>query len=82
MTTRRSTVAFENAFTLNGHNRWLPAGTYEIEIDEEEIQLIERIARRRTAIHVFVHEGSSTRTIAVTPGEFDAAIERYGRANP
>lgn len=76
MRTRKASVAFEHAFKLKGDTREFPAGTYEIEIDEDEIPLAERTASRRLVVHVLVHEGSSMRTISLTPAEFDAAVER------
>jgi hypothetical protein len=59
----------------------LPAGTYEIEVDEEEIQASDRTGYRRTAIYLYVQKGGATRTIAAAPNELDSALERDERAS-
>lgn len=76
MRTRKSVETFRNAFVLTRETGELPPGRYNIEIDEEEIGTADRISYRRTAIYVVVQQGTSTRTIAVTPSEFDLAVER------
>ena len=76
MRTRKSTVTFQSAFLLNRDVGELPAGRYDIEIDEEDVGTIERSAYRRTAVYLCVQTGASTRTVAATPMEFDLALER------
>jgi len=76
MRTRSSTVTFEHAFTLNRDLGELAAGTYGIEIDEEEIQAIDRTAYRRVAIYFYVENPASTRTIAVIPADLESALKR------
>jgi hypothetical protein len=76
MRTRSSTVTFEHPFTLKRDLGELPAGTYDIEIDEEEIEAIDRTAYRRLAIYVFVENSAATRTIAVTPADLESALKR------
>jgi hypothetical protein len=77
----KSTVTFHRPFTLNRGVGELPAGTYEIEVDEEEIQASDRTGSRRTAIYLFVQQGASTRTIAATPNELDSALQHDERAS-
>jgi hypothetical protein len=59
----------------------LPAGRYEIEIDEEEIPTTGRSAFRRDAIQLFVAEPGSTRTIIITPAELESALGRDAQAS-
>jgi len=76
MRTRRSTVSFQRPFTLNRDVGELPPGSYEIEIDEDEIQATDRTAYRRVAIYFYVQTSASTRTIVVNPTDLETALER------
>lgn len=76
MRTTRSTITFHDPFILNREVGELPAGTYDIEFDEEEFSTLERTAYRRIAIYLYVESQGSTRTIAIDPAEFDAALRR------
>ena len=76
MRTTRDTVTFESSFILNKDVGELPAGSYEIEIDEEEIPARERSAYRRTAIYFHVERPGSTRTAVIQPSELDSALRR------
>ena len=74
--TTRETVSFESSFILNRDVGELPAGSYDIEIDEEEIPTQDRGASRRTAIYFYVKRPGSTRTFVIHPGELDSALKR------
>lgn len=76
MRTRKSTVSFHCPFTLNRDVGELPPGSYDIEIDEEEIQLTDRTAYRRVAIYFYVQSSASTRTIVVNPTDLESALAR------
>jgi hypothetical protein len=76
MRTRKSTVSFQRPFTLNRDVGELPPGSYEIEIDEEEIQATDRTVYRRVAIYFYVQSSASTRTIIVNPTDLEGALER------
>jgi hypothetical protein len=76
MRTRKSTVTFGRPFTLNRDTGELPPGTYDIEIDEEEIQATDRTAYRQVAIYFYVQSSASTRTIVLNPGDLESALER------
>ena len=76
MRTRSSSVSYEHPFTLNRGLGELSAGTYAIEIDEEEIQATDRTAYRRLAIYLYVENFASTRTIAVIPADLESALKR------
>jgi hypothetical protein len=74
--TRKSIVTFQHPFTLNRDIGHLPAGSYEIEIDEEEIHATDRTAYRRVAIYFYIQTAASTRTITVSSAELESALER------
>ena len=76
MRTRKSTVSFQRPFTLKRDVGELPAGSYDIEIDEDEIQVTDRTAYRRVAIYFYAQNSASTRTIVVSPTDLESALER------
>lgn len=76
MRTTKSMVTFRAAFTLNEGVGELPAGTYETEVDEEEICGIERTVYRRIATLLTVRSGGRTRTITLDPNDLEAALLR------
>jgi hypothetical protein len=76
MRTTRSTVSFQRPFTLNRDVGELPPGSYEIEIDEDELHATDRTAFRRVAIYFYVQSSASTRTIVVNPMDLEAALVR------
>jgi hypothetical protein len=76
MRTRPSTVTFQRPFTLNRDVGELPAGTYNIEIDEEEIRATDWTAYRRVAIYFYVESSASTRMLSVIPADLEAALKR------
>jgi hypothetical protein len=76
MRTKKSSVTFKAPFTLNKTIGELPAGTYEIEVDEEEIIGIEATAYRRTQTLLFVQQPGSTRSLAVDNQSWEAALRR------
>jgi hypothetical protein len=76
MRTARDTVTFQSSFVLNRDVGELPAGSYDIEIDEEEIPTQDRSASRRTAIYFYVEQRGSTRTFVIHPSDLDAALRR------
>jgi hypothetical protein len=76
MRTTKSTVTFHDPFILNRDVGELPAGNYNIEIDEEEIPTLSRTALRRTAIYFYVEKQGSTRTLVIDPGDLEGALSR------
>jgi hypothetical protein len=70
MRSTRSTVRFSNPFTLPGYAGDLPAGEYEVLVEEELLQGLSFAAYRRTATYLTVrgrgsHAGrSELRTIS------------------
>lgn len=80
MRTRTSTITFQCPFILNSDVGELPAGSYDIEIDEEELLAADRTGYRRIATYFYVNGGGSTRMLVIDPAELDAALERDTRA--
>ncbi|MCZ4354553.1 hypothetical protein O4H61_18710 [Roseovarius aestuarii] len=54
MRSTRSTVTFSNPFTLPGYPGKLPAGDYEVLVEEELLQGVSFEAYRRTATYMTV----------------------------
>jgi hypothetical protein len=61
---------------LNREVGELPPGSYDIEIDEEEIQATDRTAYRRVATYIYVQKSGSTRTIVVNSTDLESALQR------
>lgn len=78
--TTKSTVTFHAPFSIPSISGEQPAGTYEIEIDEEVIEGIERTAYRHVATLLYVRTPGGTRTCTITAGDLAAALERDGLA--
>ena len=80
MRTTKSTVTFNAPFTLNNNVGELPAGTYEVEVDEEEIVAVDVTGYRRVGTLLLVQGAGSTRTLAVNPRELEAALRMDAEA--
>ena len=76
MRTTKTKVTFRNSFILNRDVGELPAGTYGIEIDDEEILSSGRTGYRRTAIYFFVEKDGSMRMLSIEPADFESALSR------
>lgn len=78
--TLKTTVTFENAFTLGDLKEVLPPGTYDVETDEELIEGLSFRAYRRVAavIHLPTKSGvpGLTRSLSIDPKALDDALER------
>ena len=74
MRTTVSTIEFQHPFTLNNDIGELPAGSYGLEIDEDEMQTAERTARVRVAAHLYVRNHRSMRMIAVDFDQLNSAL--------
>ncbi len=80
MTTRthETTVTFSRAFTLSEVDRPLPAGTYRIVVDEEDIPDLSFLAFRRTATMLYLPAlslGGRSEMFLVNPDELAAALQ-------
>ena len=76
MRTTKTNVTFRDSFILNRSVGELPTGSYNIEIDEEEILTSGRTGYRRTAIYFFVEKGRSTRMLSIEPANLEFALSR------
>lgn len=78
-------VTFKHPFTLTSVGDTLPAGSYRIETEEQEIPGLSFVAFRRTAtlLHVpaISMPSSQHRLIRIDPGELEAALEADSRTD-
>ena len=78
--TTTRTVIFARPFAIAGVDRALPAGSYEVETDEELLDGLSIPAYRRmvTVIHLHADPGSpgTTQSLTIDPHELDAALQR------
>ena len=81
MTTRsrETTLTFSKAFALSDVDSPLPAGTYRVVVDEEDITGLSFLAFRRVATMLQVPAlsapGGTTEMFLVNPDELAAALE-------
>jgi hypothetical protein len=80
MRSTRSTVTFSNPFTLSGYPGDLPAGDYEVLVEEELLQGLSFEAYRRTATYLTVrgrgrHVGR-TELRAISDSDLKQALSR------
>ena len=80
-----TTVTFSMPFVLDGLLEELPAGTYQVETDEELLEGVSFPFYRRvlTIIHVERRANQSilTRSLTINPGALDAALGRDRTTN-
>lgn len=79
--TIRSQVTFTGPFNLAEVGNELPAGTYNVDTDEEVIEGNERTVYVRVATLLHVHSLGSTRAVTVDPEALEAALERDSGAD-
>lgn len=80
MRSSRSTVTFSHAFALSGYPGELPAGDYEVVVEEELLQGLSFEAWRRTATYLMVRgkgaQAGRTEMRATTERDLNAALSR------
>ena len=78
MPTTRTTIAFAHPFHIAGLDAGQPAGRYVVDVDEEPIDGLTFMARRRVGAILYVPAGSDPSScryaVPMTIGELDAAI--------
>lgn len=78
--TRKEIVSFDRPFALNGLDGLRPAGSYEVEIDEQLVEGVSFPAYRRLATWIRLPTKPGypgvTEILNVDPGELDAALIR------
>ncbi|MFN4091108.1 MAG: hypothetical protein ACK4QW_18965 [Alphaproteobacteria bacterium] len=88
MTVRTTTTAvtFAKPFVLRGFGEVLPAGTYEVEVDEEQVQGLSFLTYRRVrAIIQLGREAGDparTRSLTIEPEDLDRAIAEDRAPSP
>lgn len=74
------TMTFSNAFALSGYEGELPAGAYEVLVEEELLQGLSFEAYRRTATYLLVRGKGGrvgrTELRATTESDLQAALSR------
>ena len=80
MRTTRKIVTFRHPFLVEGVDRTLPAGEYEVITDEELIEGLSFPVFRRLSTMMYVpaqsHPGSSVEMITIEPDALKAAQDR------
>ena len=83
--TTKTTVTFMHPFTLVDMDEVLPAGTYDVDTDEELLEGVsfEAYRRVRTLVYLPLKPGNSdlVRTLTIDPEALDSAIERDNASN-
>ena len=76
--TTSKTVTFVRPFVLDGLDEVQPAGTYDVETDEELLDTVSIRAYRRVSTLVHLHALPSSprvpRTVTIDPVELDAVL--------
>lgn len=71
--TRSTTVTFRAPFTLPGLDRDYPAGRYQVNVDEEQLDL-SFAAFHRVATTIMLVSGAMTQAWPVNPVDLEAAL--------
>ena len=77
--THRSSVTFSAPFTIKGVVGQQPAGTYQIETDEEVVEGNDHVVRHRIATLIFIRRGQATETWTIDPADLAAALAKDSR---
>jgi hypothetical protein len=75
MRTTKSIVTFRAPFTLNANVGELPAGTYDIEVDEVESLTGEHVVYRRLETLLIVRSSGSVRTLSIDAEQLESALQ-------
>ncbi|MBV9540170.1 MAG: hypothetical protein JO167_02795 [Alphaproteobacteria bacterium] len=72
------TVVFRHPFVLGGFERVEPAGTYQVETEEEEIDgaTVAVSAWRRMVTVMHIHHAGMTEYVKIDPADLDKALAR------
>lgn len=82
MNTRTNTtkITFAHAFTFNGAHGQIPAGTYDVETTDEQIDGLSFVAYRRTGTSIRLPNETanhhSWQIVEIDPADLDRALAR------
>lgn len=82
--TTRSTIAevtFTRRFRLPEMDRDYPPGTYQIEVDEEPLDVVSTIAYRRTGTRIRLSRAGATELLTINAGNLRAALTEDAEGN-
>lgn len=78
--TRKETVVFSHALVIAGFDGVLPAGEYDIEVDEELVEGLSFPVYRRVLVQIHLHRSMDhpgrSETLSIDPAEFYDALAR------
>jgi hypothetical protein len=74
--TTRKQVTFAKSFALGGVDGVQPAGTYEVETDDESIDDLSFLAYRRVTTLIHLQRDGATQVFRIDPVELDASLLR------
>lgn len=77
----RSTVKFFHPFTLKGQSEVLPAGDYEILVEEELLQDMNFLGYRKTATYLMVAGKGRTEMREISGRDLEVVLSRDRTAN-
>jgi hypothetical protein len=77
----RSTVKIFHPFTLRGQSEVLPAGDYDILVEEELLQDMNFLAYRKTATFLIVARKGKTEMREISGKDLEAVLKRDRAAN-
>lgn len=84
MRTTKKSMTFTKPFVLASYDETLPAGTYDVEEDEELLQGLSFPAYRRVSTVIFLpaksEHGGISSMLTIGPDELDAALDREREA--
>jgi hypothetical protein len=76
MRTTRTTIAFALPVRFKGIDETFPAGSYDLETDEDATEIGSRTVYRRVRTLLLVRTMGQVRTVDVRPEELDLALSR------
>jgi hypothetical protein len=74
--TTKSRVTFAAPFRLRGIDGVQPPGSYDVETDEEAIEVNQHIVYRRIATLLYLTAAGTTTSCTIDPDDLAAALER------
>jgi len=78
--TTRSSITFKAPFRLSGLDEMLPAGSYDIDTEDEIIEGNERTVYVRVATLLYLRTTGIVRIVTIDPKELQAASDADGRS--